>query len=294
MRPVLFFTGTSDSGLRPSPHPYARRIPMPATPRQSAARLSMSDESYGKLSIRPLHILVFLAPLMVLYEIGLVVYLSSSDGTFRETIRAHETLSRFFEQFGQSSLYLPGIALAVVLIVWHIASRDRWKVRWGVAAGMGFESALWMVPLLVFGLVMSMDLNGHPKPAMMPAGLAAGFSGESWQARATLSVGAGLYEELLFRLLLVTGLHALFFDLLKLKETPACILAVVGSAVAFTIYHDVSYFGGTPFHTVLFYTVAGGYFGVVFLLRGFGIVVGTHAAYDIMVLVVMPLLRGSH
>ncbi len=251
----------------------------------------MPDDSYGKLSVRPLHILVFLAPLMVLYEVGLVFYLSSADGSFRETIRAHETLSRFFEQFGQSSLYLPGIALTVVLIVWHLASRDPWRVRWGTVAGMGFESVLWMVPLLVFGLVMSMDLDGHPKPAMMAG---AGMSGESWQARATLSVGAGLYEELLFRLLLVTGLHALFFDLLKLKETPACVLAVIGSAVAFTIYHDVSFFGGTPFHTVLFYTVAGGYFGVVFLLRGFGIVVGTHAAYDIMVLVVMPLLRGSH
>lgn len=251
----------------------------------------MPDESYSKLSGRPLHILVFLAPLMVVYEVGLAFYLSSSDGSFRETIRAHQTLSRFFEQFGQTSLYLPGIALAVVLIVWHLTSRDRWRVRWGVAAGMGFESALWMVPLLVFGLVMSMDLNGHDKAAMMSS---AGMGGESWQARATLSVGAGLYEELLFRLLLVTGLHALFFDLLKIKETPACALAVIGSAVAFTLYHDVSYFGGTPFHTVLFYTVAGGYFGIVFLVRGFGIVVGTHAAYDIMVLVVMPLLRGSH
>ncbi len=251
-------------------------------PRGRHTTLARKDESYTALSDRPLHVLVFLLPLIALYEVGLAFFLSSPDGTFRETILAHNTLSRFFQTFGPGSLYLPGIALIVVLVVWHLIRRDRWSIRTSVLFGMAAESVLWMFPLLVFGLIMSME-----------AALATtGGSGDSWQAKATLSIGAGLYEELLFRLLMLTALHAILHDVLGMKDQPAAALAVVGSAVAFCMYHGVSPLDTAQLPRTIFYTVAGLYFGVVFLLRGFGIVVATHAFYDLMVLVVVPVLKG--
>jgi hypothetical protein len=236
-----------------------------------------------------LHVLAFLTPLIVMYEIGLLVYLSSADGSFRETISAHKSISgflaRFFTDYGAASLYLPGIAMAFVLVVWQVISRDRWRVRPGVLVGMTCESVIWMVPLLVFGLVLSME--AHRAGAVVPTPMMQG-----WQANLTLSVGAGLYEELLFRLVLIAALHALFHDLLTLKEPLASGLAVVGSAITFALYHDLRGVDGVfLMHRFVFFAAAGAYFGVVFLLRGFGIVVGTHAAYDIMVLVVLPALR---
>jgi membrane protease YdiL (CAAX protease family) len=251
-----------------------------------------SADSYGRLSAGPLHGLLFLLPLVIVYEIGLVVYLSSRDGTIRETILAHRTLSKLFEAFGSTSLYLPGVLLIAVLLVWHVFTKRSWKPRPGVLVGMTCESLLWMVPLLVLGLITSMSLTGQGPQTPAPAAMMTVGGGEGWQSKVVLSIGAGLYEEMLFRLVLITMLHLIFHDALRLPDDAASVLAVIGSAVAFTIYHDVSYFGGSPFSHVFFYTAAGVYFGVVFLMRGLGIVVGAHAAYDIMALVVIPAIRG--
>lgn len=243
-------------------------------------------ETYGRLSAGPLHSLAFLLPLVLLYEIGLVVYLSSPDGTLRETIVAHRQLSRLFELFGTGSLYLPGVLLVVILLVWQVTTKAPWRVRPAVVGGMACESVLWMAPVLVLGLITQMKLSGHGAMAVEGAG-----SPHVWQENVVLSVGAGLYEEMLFRLLLIAGLHAMMHDLLKLGETAASTLAVVGSAVAFTMYHGVGW--GSPASQIFFFTAAGAYFGVVFLMRGFGVVVGAHAAYDIMALVVIPWLSSA-
>ena len=245
--------------------------------------------SYAVLSTRPLHVLVFLLPLIVLYEIGLVVFLQGQSGAV-ETILAHETLARFFRLFGSAAPYLPGIAMALVLLTWHLFEKDRWTLYPGVLAGMLAESVVWMLPLLVMGLLLS-----RPVAAALVGD--APLERFDWQARAALSVGAGLYEELLFRLLGISAAHFVLVDVLRVKDLPARAVAVGASAVAFTLYHDVSFTGGTPVNLVLFYLLAGAYFGTVFLMRGFGIVVAVHMLYDLMALVLLPALKphaGGH
>lgn len=227
--------------------------------------------------------LVFLAPLIVLYELGLVLFLSS-DGGFVETIEAHRTLGRFFDTLGVTSVYLPGVALAAVLLMWHIANGDRWQVRGGVVGGMFVESCLWVAPLLVFGLLLT-SANGGPLAA------ATSLAGNTWQKNLTLSIGAGLYEELLFRLVLITVLHIALSDVMGMKGAMASVLAVAGSAVAFALYHDTTLLDFTRPAQLAFYVGAGVFFGALFLARGFGIVVGTHAIYDVLALVVFPMLQ---
>ena len=63
------------------------------------------------------------------YEIGLVLFLRSQDGVL--TNKAHETLLMFFDTFGLSArggLFLGGAAIVVVLIVWHVLTRDPWRI----------------------------------------------------------------------------------------------------------------------------------------------------------------------
>jgi hypothetical protein len=61
---------------------------------------------------------------------------------------------------------------------------------------------------------------------------------------------------------------------------------VLGSAIAFALYHDHTWHGSSIdlWHALPF-LVAGAYFGLVYLYRGFVIVVGVHALYDVLVLV---------
>jgi membrane protease YdiL (CAAX protease family) len=93
-----------------------------------------------------------------------------------------------------------------------------------------------------------------------------------------IALQAGLYEELLFRLVLITGLHALFVDLMGLKRVPANIAVVLIAALGFALYHN-------QLEGFLFFLLSGVYFGALFLWRGFGIVVVVHALYDLVALV---------
>ena len=103
-----------------------------------------------------------------------------------------------------------------------------------------------------------------------------------WLGDVLLSMGAGIYEELLFRLIGIAMLHMILVDLLALPEHWGAIGAVIGSAIGFAMYHFPS-FTDVRLGLGLFYTVAGVYFALIYVTRGFGIVVGTHALYDVLV-----------
>jgi membrane protease YdiL (CAAX protease family) len=100
-------------------------------------------------------------------------------------------------------------------------------------------------------------------------------------------VGAGIYEEVLFRLLLFSAL-AFLLRLAYLPSLLAVPLAAVGSAALFSGAHHVGPFGESydPY-VFLFRMVAGVYFALVFRLRGFGVAAGAHALYDVVVGVAM-------
>lgn len=227
--------------------------------------------------MRPLHILVFLAPLIVLYEIGSALYLTRPGVV--ETIGAKTILGAFFSSFGLATVYLPGITLVVVLLAWHFLVGDKWKVRANVLIGMALESAIWALPLLVLALIF-----GHGRAAMQAEGVTS-LASLSWQEKLTLSIGAGIYEELLFRLIMLVVLHFVFVDVLRLSHGVGNTIAAVISAVAFAIYHPITLSGGgVDLHLLGFYVGAGLYFAGLFLMRGFGIVVGAHAVYDVIAL----------
>ena len=79
----------------------------------------------------------------------------------------------------------------------------------------------------------------------------------------------------------------LFFAVLRALQTPivlASALAVTGSALLFSIAHHA----GTPgeaftWFAFIFRWLAGVFFAWVYVVRGFGIAVGTHTTYDVLV-----------
>src|SRR5690606_11890820 len=97
--------------------------------------------------------------------------------------------------------YLPAIVMVVVLLVWHVLRRDRWRLELPVLGAMALEAVAWTPPLVVLALVVQPALT-DAVAAVAGAGPAAGASLTelSREARATIAVGAGLYEELLFRM----------------------------------------------------------------------------------------------
>ncbi|WP_440999996.1 CPBP family intramembrane glutamic endopeptidase [Fodinibius sp. SL11] len=100
-----------------------------------------------------------------------------------------------------------------------------------------------------------------------------------------LSLGAGLYEELFFRVILVSALLFIFKKVFN-KQSMAFASAILLAAVIFSLVHFVGAFGD-PFTigSFLFRFLFGIALNVIYLWRGFGMAAWTHAIYDLMVIV---------
>lgn len=231
---------------------------------------------YAAYSTDPLHILVFLLPLVLFYETTL---LFSSHGGVADTVAAHELINRFFHAFGDFALYLPGLVLVGILVVLKIARRDGWTIRLPILFFMALESVIWAIPLLVIAALLSTP------PAAQTAG-GTEFVDLPLLSRVALSIGAGLYEELLFRLLIVSVTAMVLRNLVRMSDTWAAGLAIAAAALAFTFYHQPGDTGSIAARRLLYF-VAGCFLGLVYVIRGFGVVVGAHAAYDLFVLVLL-------
>jgi membrane protease YdiL (CAAX protease family) len=143
-------------------------------------------------------------------------------------------------------------------------------------------------------VAQAMAALGGSWQADMPA--AAGGGGRSHLARLIAYFGAGIYEELLFRLLLLVPAVALLRHM-GMNRRGSVVSAVVLTSLIFAAAHyqfDFTLLGlhassphGEPFawFSFLFRLAAGVSFAAIFATRGFGIAVGAHALYDLFVLV---------
>jgi|LauGreDrversion4_2_1035121.scaffolds.fasta_scaffold127398_1 hypothetical protein len=234
-------------------------------------------DAYLTQSREPLTVLCFLLPVLVLYEVLLLVALRATGGLI--TPDAHRWILTLFEAFelGTVGLWLPGVLVVLVLLAWHIIERRPARCDGSVVGLMWSESIVLALPLLV----LSQAVLRIPAEATSAGGVE--FASLPLSARIAVSVGAGIYEELLFRLGLIGLLLVVFEDVLKTPRRTAVVVAVALSAIAFMAYHPLrDDSGAVVMARVVFYLGAGVYFGVLYVVRGFGIAVGAHAVYDIL------------
>jgi membrane protease YdiL (CAAX protease family) len=272
-----------------------------ATPRRGAAGTSATSrrraeavETYWDRSRQPLEILALVAPLVVIYEIGLVWALRAERGTI--TNRAHEGLLRLFDAVGIDIMVmaLPAVAVLVVLVTWQFLSRRPWSLQLPTVGLMAVESAAAALPLAVFAQVIARSGTAWDSMAAwsggaVAAGTAAGPESLGLLGKVSLAIGAGIYEELIFRMALISLLHTLFVDAMRMGERWGIGIAIAVSAALFAAYHPLGAAdGGIDWSRATFFAGAGAYFGVLYILRGFGIAVGAHAAYDLLAVAVLP------
>jgi membrane protease YdiL (CAAX protease family) len=224
---------------------------------------------YWTRSREPLQILVFVLPLVVIYEIGLLV--ASRGGWPQPRLLAYRKVEEAFEAMGLATAgsALPAILVVVAILAWQILSRRSWKVHWPTTLVMIAESVALAFPLLFFATLL-LSTAGTAQAA---DGQAPGVLG-----RLVMSVGAGLYEEFLFRWITIATIHALLADGLRLADRTATGIAVVISSLLFMIAH-----GSHDATLMLFYLASGVFFSLVYVLREFGVAAGTHVAYDVLV-----------
>jgi hypothetical protein len=234
---------------------------------------------YLQQSQTPLSSLLFVLPLLVLHEVGVQYYATLPGGGIEYRIEAFTLLTRFLQTCGATGRYLPALAVVAILLSWHIARGDRWVLDLRIIGGMLIESLLLAVPLVgVYFLFRSSAVT------FMPAG--------EWKLMASLYLGAGVYEELVFRLGAFSVLSFLVLDLWGTSRRLGVAVVLGVSAVIFAVYHmwGAAHF---PYPALVLIALRGVFYGTIFLERGFGITVGVHTIYELLFLAVRELSQGD-
>jgi hypothetical protein len=174
------------------------------------------------------------------------------------------------------------MALVIGFALWLIIRDKRaGRVRAGILATMLGES---VVLALLFGVVVGTATVHLVGPLRSLAAGSRGLDGDPL-SRLTLSLGAGLYEELLFRVVIVALLSNGSRLLFGIGRVPAGIFAAIGGALLFSAFHYIGPLGEPlRLESFVFRTLAGLAFSGLYLTRGFGITAWTHALYDVAVL----------
>jgi len=253
---------------------------------------NFAQDSYLERTSRPIYAIAFLLPFIVFYELGTIFINTDVLNQSQVRVVAFVWVQNFLEYLGFGSKLVwaaPPLAVVVILTALQLASRKRWRFGFGDIWPMAVECILLAVPLIVLSLFLNSSSVTENSLSVTTAVNNDKVIQQSLLADIVTGMGAGIYEELIFRLILICVLMLLFQDVLRLSRKNSIIFSVLVSAALFSAHHHIVFLTGqltisAPFNWTEFgfRTIAGVYFAVLFAIRGFGITAGTHAFYDII------------
>ncbi len=237
------------------------------------------DPSYLAATRHPWACFLFLLPLFAVYEVGIHWLGGPNPDGLRNG--ADIWLRWFLERYGFGQLWAVPLVVLGLFLIRSPFEKDRPKKIVSTWFGMLVESVGYA--FLLWGISRNfrplMELAGLPLNQIQFKTVAAG--------QFVTFIGAGIYEEVLFRL----GLFSLSVFLLRCVLFPSVVAVPVAGVFAAGVFAAAHHVGpyGEPMHTpvFLFRALAGLFFTAIYVARGFGIAVGAHAGYDVLVGVVV-------
>ena len=211
------------------------------------------DRRYGRGDLTASLVLIF--PLLLAYEVG-VLFVGHVNGA--------DVITRFlYGALGRTSYLLLYAVIAIVFLLW-IRRKDRWTaLTLTMATPVILEAAIYALTL---GAILTVAVD-----RLLGLGLAPG--------QVVSALGAGVHEELVFRLGLLCGLVGVFRE-----SRVGVVIAIAISSVVFSLAHHVGPYG-EPFttHAFVYRCFAGVAFALIFWFRSLAHVVYAHVLYDVLV-----------
>ncbi|GJQ23609.1 MAG: CPBP family intramembrane metalloprotease [Planctomycetia bacterium] len=226
-------------------------------------------ESYYHRSKNIANSYLFILPLLVLYETGIALQgsgIKNASGVFIEKI---------FTLFGKNGSLIFNFLVIVFFLISAIYVEKKHKLDLLTFIFMFLES-------VVYALFIGNVIGYVVYKLLFPCALARPFSVNMWLG-IILSIGAGVYEEIVFRLLLIKLLCFVFATLLKISKPMSATISVMTGALLFAAMHYVGSLGDVLTDTnFTFRALSGVVLATIFLSRGLGVAVYTHAIYDVL------------
>jgi CAAX amino terminal protease family. len=220
--------------------------------------------------------LILVFPLFLIYQVGVLFTLPLLNGADFLTTLLFASLGLTLKGY---LLFLASVVGVFALAVALLRRKQQFNGR--VFLPVVLESTVYALTMGSFIVLLMTKVLGFPPS------LAVGLPEQGLLTRLVMSLGAGVYEETVFRLGLLGGSIAAFEKLLGMSRWAAILGAFVFSSAVFSFAHYLPPTGDAfSFGSFTFRVLAGVVFGALYKLRGFAVAVYTHAFYDIFVLVI--------
>jgi hypothetical protein len=228
--------------------------------------MNFKVKGYLKETRRPIYSAALVLPFLCIYHTGTILfhttYINGADAL----------IIRILSALSVHSMFASALVLAAFFTIWQLRTRASWTIKTGMLLLCFLESICFaFILIFIFGWV-----TRH-----LSLALSASRSGA---ANLVLFCGAGIYEELVFRVMLVGILMVVFSRPFGLKKGAAGAAAAILGSLLFAIFHYIGP-SGDAFSLGSFTqrTLGGLYFSVLYVTRGFGVTAASHALYDILV-----------
>ncbi len=214
---------------------------------------------------------LLILPLVLLYQVGIV----RAGSATRNLAEVWMTWPIVLLGAPAAKVVNAALIAAMLYGLWELGRRGTICVSYLVI--MLFESLLYAL-LMFGGLIVATEFLHQKVQAYL-------IFGEVPRDVLLLSLGAGVYEELLFRLLFVGGGRRLVCGFFGWPKSVGVIVLLVASSLAFSYVHHVGSMGEDfDSFVFMFRALCGLALGIIFLTRGLGVAVWTHAIYNVTVL----------
>ena len=229
--------------------------------------------SYLNASKSKIYGLFFILPLLVMYEACIVI---GSYSSLYETRNGAEAfvknfLNSIFDSSGQT-VYSVLVALILLSLLWI----DRKRLKNESLKGSYFF--FMILESFFFSLVLLVSM------AFAKVSLLSVVTSDVFFEEMYLSIGAGIWEEIIFRFFLLSSLLLFTTKILNFRRSLSIVLSIGASSIIFSYFHHFGIYGEMfNLGTFTVRSIAGVILGSIYLLRGIGISVYTHTLYDIMV-----------
>ena len=230
----------------------------------------MSLSLYLKHSSHRFYGAVTALVMLVLYEIFIVWELPSGSVVRNAPEAWFRTVLNLL---GMSYYHISFLMIGASLIAIPVFYRSTVVVQKRIVVWIVVESIFWG---MVSGFIIQLVVANLFFMAAPVAGSVIRDLG--------LAIGAGLFEELFFRVILTTLLFRAGMRVFR-KRWVSMLCAILTASLLFSLAHYVGSVGDSvELYSFLFRFFAGIWFTTLYSIRGFSVVCLTHAFYDVFVL----------
>ncbi len=236
--------------------------------------------SYLTLTRQPVYSLLFLTPLLVVYEA--YAYFINFNKPFQIRNGADILLKRFFQLLGLEGLFsMMMFILVAILVIVGISYRRMRQPLVGryfpLMLGEAIVYSFFLGPVVqrLTGFVQHPFLGPDTSPI------------QDFSVKLLVSLGAGVYEEIVFRVVLITAMMFLLEKVARFEFNHAAVLSIIASSIIFSGFHYIGeYHWQFTWESFLYRAIAGLVLAILYITRGLGITAWTHSLYDVYVLLV--------